>query len=362
MARAKRKSGHTLEAMARFTIPADYLVRLLTDLLNTPSPTGDTEWAISFVQQELESLGINSFRTNKGALVAALEGLKDDRPRAITAHVDTLGAMVAKIKPNGRLRLAKLNGVAWPTVESEGVTIQTRSGRQVRGSIVLANGAVHVNKEVGTAKRDEDSLEVRIDERTSSVEETRVLGIEVGDFIFFDPRVEVSQSGFVRSRFLDDKACVACLITALKVIRDAGVSPAQRTHALISNFEEVGHGGMDSLPEDICEYVVADMACIGEGLQGDEFHCSICIKDSSGPYSRRLTEKLRTVAEHAGVDLKTDVYPFYGSDGSAYWRSGGRAEVALIGPGIDTSHGYERTHTDALVDTALLLAEYMIEE
>ncbi|HRJ26044.1 MAG TPA: M42 family metallopeptidase [Fimbriimonadaceae bacterium] len=346
--------------MARFAISPEYIERFLVDLLNSPSPTGDTEWAISFVEQELQSFGLQTHRTLKGALVAQIPGIQNDAPRAITAHVDTLGAVVAEIKGNGRLRLSALNGVNWPSVESEGVWIPTRSGSQIRGSIVLTNGAVHVNKEATSAPRNADTLEVRLDERTETAEQTRMLGIEVGDFVYFDPRVEVT-SGFIRSRFLDDKACVACVVAALKAITEAGVSPAQDTTILISNYEEVGHGGTDGLPENITELVVADMACIGHGLRGDEFHCSICIKDSSGPYSRRLTEKLRTVAEQQGIDLKPDIYPYYGSDGSAYWRAGGRAEVALIGPGVDTSHGYERTHIDALVDTTVLMAEYLFE-
>ena len=272
------------------------------------------------------------------------------------------GAIVAAIKPSGRLKLSALNGVMWPTVESESVSIQTRSGRQVRGSIVLANGAAHVNKEASTSARNSDTLEVRVDERTHSADGTRLLGIEVGDFVYFDPRVECSQSGFVRSRFLDDKACVACVLAALKALRDTGVEPGQRTTLHISNFEEVGHGGSDGIPDDIAELVVLDMAALGGDLVGDEYHCSICVKDSSGPYSKALTDKLRTIAEHAGIDLKADVYPYYGSDGGAYWRAGGRAQVALIGPGVDTSHGYERTHVDALHDTALLAAEYLASD
>jgi putative aminopeptidase FrvX len=247
-------------------------------------------------------------------------------------------------------------------VESEGVNIATRSGRLIRGSIVLKNGASHVNKEATTAVRTADNLEVRLDERTSTAEETRLLGIEVGDFVYVDPRCEESEAGFIRSRFIDDKACVAAALAAIKAVIDSGTTPAQTTTLLISNYEEVGHGGMDSLPADLHELVVLDMACIGDGLQGDEFHCSICVKDSSGPYSKRLTDKLRSIAERRGIDLKADIYPYYGSDGSAYWRSGGTAEVALIGPGVDTSHGYERTHRDALIDTAALVAEYLVEE
>ncbi|MBC8066083.1 MAG: M42 family metallopeptidase [Chlorobia bacterium] len=307
-------------------------------------------------------MGVRTERTTKGALLAHLDGMKDDKPRGLTAHVDTLGAIVAEVKSNGRLRLSALNGLMWPTVESEGVWVATRSGRQVRGSIVMVNGAAHVNKEANTAARNADNLEVRLDERTGGSEETRLLGIEVGDFVYFDPRVEVSASGFVRSRFIDDKACVVCALAAIKALKDSGTTAAQRTTLLISNFEEVGHGGMDGLPADLQELVVMDMACIGHGLRGDEFHCSLCVKDSSGPYSKRLSDRLRDIADRRGIDLKTDVYPYYGSDGSAFWRSGGRAEVALIGPGVDTSHGYERTHLDALVDTAALVAEYLVED
>lgn len=348
--------------MALFEISTEYLTRTLVDLLNTPSPTGDTEYAISLVEGELMSMGISTERTKKGALLAYVEGLRSDAPRALTAHVDTLGAMVKEIKPNGRLKLTALGGLLWPSVESEGLSIATRSGRQVRGSLVLRNGAAHVNANARTEVRNEDTLEVRLDERTNRAEETRLLGVEVGDFVYFDPRVEISPAGFVRSRFLDDKASVACCLAALKSIVDAGVTPAQRTTVLISNYEEVGHGGRDGLPEDLSELVVVDMACIGDGLQGDEFHCSICVKDSGGPYSKNLSDKLRNLADRRGIDLRPDVYPFYSSDGTVYWRTGGQAEVALIGPGVDTSHGYERTHTDALVDTAQLIAEYLLEE
>jgi len=295
-------------------------------------------------------------------LIAYDDGLRDDKPRALTAHVDTLGAMVSEIKDNGRLRLTALNGVMWPSVESEGVTVSTRRGTQVRGSIVFTNGSVHVNKEARTKERNADTLEVRLDERTGSADETRLLGIDVGDFVAFDPRFETGPAGFVRSRFLDDKACVACVVAAFKALRDAGVSPAQRTHVLFSNYEEVGHGGMDGIPDDIVDLLVIDMACVGEGQNGDEFHCSVCLKDSGGPYSRDLTERIRGLADRNGIELRPDVYPHYGSDGTAYWQSGGRAQVALIGPGVDTSHGYERTHVDALRDTAALIAEFLIED
>lgn len=348
--------------MSRFEIDKPYLGRVLVDLLNTPSPTGFTDWAIGFVQQELEALGVETQQTTKGALFATLPGLRDDAPRALSAHVDTLGAMVKEIKANGRLKLTALNGVMWPTVESEGVWVETRSGRSIRGSIVLENGATHVNREARSVARTADNLEVRLDERTTRAEETRLLGIEVGDFVHFDPRVESSESGFIRSRFLDDKACVAAVLAAIKAMRDVGVTPAQRLTIQFSNYEEVGHGGFDGMPNDLAELVVLDMAAIGTGQQSDEYHCTICLKDSSGPYSKPLSDKLIGIADRVGIDLKADIYPYYSSDGSVYWRTGGAAQVALIGPGVDTSHGYERTHMEALHDTALLVAEYAVAD
>jgi len=348
--------------MARFAIDHQYLMKTLVDLLNTPSPTGDTEYATSLVEGELQSLGIEYRKTRKGAIVAEMEGLSDTKSRGLTAHLDTLGAIVCQIKPSGRLRLRHLNGLNWPTVESEGVNISTRSGRQVRGSVVFSDGAAHVNPESKLGKRDGDSLEVRVDERTMSAEETKLLGIEVGDFVSFDPRVEQSESGFIRSRFLDDKACVACGLAAMDALVKGGLKPTYKTCFLFSNHEEVGHGGIDGLPADLDELVVLDMGCIGTGLQGDEFHCSICLADSSGPYNKSLTTYLRDLADSRGIDLKSDIYPFYASDGSAYSQGGGAAQVALIGPGIDTSHGYERTHSDALLDTAQIVAEYLVSD
>lgn len=348
--------------LARFEVDSSYLTRVLNDLLNTPSPTGDTDYIVSFIEGEIGALGYTTTKTRKGNLVTTVDGLSESQPRAVTSHIDSLGAVVSEIKSSGRLKMHALNGVVWPTLESEGVNISTRNGRLFRGSIVLENGAAHVNRQARTQERNAETLEVRLDERTTSAEETRLLGIEVGDYVYFDPRVEIASSGFVRSRFLDDKAAVASVITALKALKDTGVSPAQRTSIVFSAFEEVGHGGIDGVPQDVNELVVVDMACIGTGLTGDEYHCTVCIADSGGPYSKALTEKIRSIGAQRGIDLRVDIYPFYSSDGTAYWRAGGEAQVALIGPGVDTSHGYERTHIDALVDTSLLLAEYLVED
>jgi len=275
-------------------------------------------------------------------------------------HVDTRGGMVKEVKGNGRLQLTKIGGFAWNTVEGEGCTVFTRAGQQIRGSFLLTKSSSHVfGNEVNEMKRDDGALEVRLDARTTSTAETRALGIEVGDFVAFDPRVEINE-GFVRSRHLDNKAGAAALVAAINALVAAGQSPARTTHFFFSNYEEVGHGASAGIPAQVEELLVVDMAAIGEGQCSDEFHPSLCVKDSGGPYDRGLSLRLRALAEGHDIPYKVDIYPHYGSDGKAWWVAGADAAVALIGPGVDASHNYERTHTDALVGTARWVAAYLL--
>jgi len=342
-------------------IDTDYLLQFLTTLLNTPSPTGFAHQAIARVEQALSGFpGLQVTQTRKGALVATWAGKASGSPRALTAHVDTLGAMVKEIKSSGRLKLTKIGGFAWNTVEGEGCTVFTRTGESVRGSLLLTKASGHVHGgQVNETKRDDDTMEVRLDARTASADETRALGVEVGDFVAFDPRLEVTD-GFVRSRHLDDKACVACLLAAVKALYDANLQPAQTTILHISNYEEVGHGAASGFPPDLAELVTVDMAAVGEGQTSDEFHASLCVKDSGGPYHHGLSQKLRSLAEEHAIPYKVDIYPYYGSDGEAYWRAGGDVAVALIGPGVDASHSYERTHLEALVATTQWVVAYLL--
>lgn len=342
-------------------INSERLMGFLTGLLNTPSPTGDGGRAIEYVQRAFAHLPFEMHTTPKGVLVGTWPGESQDTPRAVTAHVDTLGAMVRQIKDNGRLRLTQIGSWVWPSVEGEGVTILASNGGQYRGSILptVASGHAHDPKERQTT-RDDENMEVRIDALTTSAEETRALGIQVGDFISIDPRVEVSETGFIRSRHLDDKAGVASLYAALDAMAEAGLSPKQRTTIHISNYEEVGHGAAAGLPEDLVELLVVDMAVVAPGQQTDEFSVGICAKDSRGPYHVDMRRRLEALAKRAGVRFQPDVYPYYGSDGEAYWRAGGDVRVALIGPGVDASHHYERTHLEALEHTARLIVEYLL--
>ena len=346
--------------MALQTIDTETLLNFLTGLLNTPSPTGFAEPAIAFTEQAFAAFPeLELKRTRKGALVATWHGEKSTAPRALTAHADSLGAMVKEIKPTGRLRMTKIGGYAWNTVEGEGCMVFTSRGDPVRGSILfeMASGHIHGAK-VNETRREDDNMEVRLDAPTTSQEETEALGIRVGDFIAFEPRVEFIH-GFVRSRHLDDKAGVACLVSTVKTLHDAGIKPTQRTYLHISNYEEVGHGAAAGIPAEVTELISVDMAAVGDGQTSDEFHSTLCVKDSGGPYHHDLSQKLRRIADEHGIPYKVDIYPHYGSDGEAYWRAGGDVALALIGPGVDASHNYERTHLDALVATTQWLVAYL---
>ena len=342
-----------------------YLTDILVQLLNTPSPTGDTARGTAFCREILCTFDDLQVRdTHKGALVATWSGQRGDAPRGVTVHIDTLGAMVKEILPSGRLRLSQLGSYDWTAIENEGVTIQTHSGPAYRGTVLFANPSYHVhnhNDRIDDKTRDAHNLEVRIDARTASALETRDLGIEIGDFVYLDPRVELS-NGFIRSRHLDDKACIACLFTAIKAMQDAGQIPAQRITFHIANYEEVCHGGSSGFPEDLVEVLAVDVAPLGAGQNSDEYSCSLGMLDADGPYDSTMNRKMRRLAAQRDIPLRPDIYPQYASDAKALWKAGADVRVAVIGPGVDNTHGYERTHFDALIATTQLIVAYLLDE
>jgi len=343
-------------------INQEYFTDFLVKLLNIASPTGFAEPAIAFVEKELSQFKqLELSRTRKGALVAKWKVESDLPPVALTAHVDTLGAVVKEIKSNGRLRLSRIGGLQWPSVETEGVWIFTSKGEKIRGSVLIDTASGHVHGAEGTKTlRDDEHMEVRLDVRTTSEKETRALGINIGDCVAFDPRVEVTND-FIRSRFLDDKACVANLLAAIKSLTEAGLSPTRTVYFHISNYEEVGHGAAAGIPAEVEEVICVDMAVVGKGQESDEFSVTLCTKDGGGPYHFGLNNKLRALAEKHNIPYKTDVYVFYGSDGEAFWRAGGDVALALIGPGIDASHNYERAHMDGLNATTNWIMAYLLD-
>lgn len=345
-------------------VDQSYFLNILNNLLNIPSPTGFTQKAIDYTEEVFKELAgsmeLSTRRTRKGALVVKLAGEENDSPRALTAHVDTLGAMVKEVKSNGRLRLTKIGSFAWNTVEGEGCMVFMRNSDSLRGSILLTKSSGHVHGiQVNEIKREDETMELRLDLRTSSAEDTEKLGVEVGNFVAFDPRVEIN-NGFIRSRHLDDKACVACLIAAAHALKQANLKPKQSTFLHISNYEEVGHGAAAGIPAEVAELVAVDMAAVGEGQSSDEFHATLCVKDSGGPYHHGLSQRLLDIAKAQEIPHKVDIYPYYGSDGEAFWRAGGDVAVALIGPGVDASHNYERTHLEALEATTKWVLAYLL--
>lgn len=336
----------------------DRISETLENLVHIPSPSGYTKQAIDFCKSVADSLGYNSKVTNKGSLLITVPGKDTARHRLLTAHVDTLGAMVRGIKTDGTLSLAMIGGFRWNSVEGEYCTIHSKDNA-FTGTILMHQTSVHVYKDAGEAKRDEKNIEVRIDEQTTSREETEALGIRVGDFVSFDPRFVRTDSGFIKSRHLDDKASVAILLELLRGLKEDNQQLPYTTHMLISNNEEIGYGGNSSIPSEVVEYIAVDMGAIGDGQATTEYDVSICVKDSSGPYHYALREQLAELAQSNDLPYKLDIYPYYGSDASAAIRAGYDIRHGLIGPGIAASHAFERTHESALTATYALLDSYL---
>lgn len=337
-------------------------LELIQKLVSIPSPSGNTEQVIRFVEDYFKNLHIHTFRNRKGGLIATIKGNDDTKHRMLTAHVDTLGAMVKEIKSNGRLRLDLIGGFAWNSIEGEYCEIETAGGKKYTGTILMHQQSVHVYKDAKTAERNQQNIEVRIDEKATNAEEVRALGIEVGDFVSFDPRVQITDSGYIKSRHLDDKASVGILMNLIKYITENTIELPYTTHFLISNNEEIGYGGNSNITPETVEYLAVDMGAMGDGQSTDEYTVSICVKDASGPYHYKLRKRLVELAKQNQVEYKLDIYPYYGSDASAAIRSGHDIVHGLIGPGIDSSHAFERTHIASVQNTEKLLYHYLLSE
>ncbi|MCB5239950.1 M42 family metallopeptidase [Niallia circulans] len=337
-------------------------IALLEQLLNVTSPSGNTESIIQLLEKYLQEANISTYRNNKGGLIATIPGKTTDKQRILTAHVDTLGAMVKEVKSNGRLRLDLIGGFTYNSIEGENCIIETTSGKTYTGTILLHQTSVHVYKDARTAERNQANMEVRIDEIVKTKEDVKNLGISVGDFVSFYPRVEITPSGFIKSRHLDDKASAAILLLLMKTIKESNVELPYTTNFLFSNNEEIGYGGNSNIPVETVEYLAVDMGAMGDGQSTDEYTVSICVKDSSGPYHYALRKHLVQLADKHEVPYQLDIYPYYGSDASAAIRSGHDIKHALIGPGIDSSHAYERTHFTSIEATGKLIYHYLLSQ
>lgn len=337
----------------------EYILDRTVALLGIDSPTGYTGQAVEYLCEEYRKLGFEPQRTIKGGILVDLGGEDAQDALLLEAHTDTLGAMVAEIKGNGRLRLTSLGGLNPNNTEAENCHVITRCGKIYEGTFQIENASVHVNDDYDEAKRRFGAMEVVLDEEVSTKEETQALGIMVGDIVAFETRTRITESGYIKSRFLDDKLSVGILLGYARWLKEQGITPKRRVYQHITVYEEVGHGACGTVPAGVTEILSVDMGCVGNGLNCTEHQVSICAKDSRGPYNYDVVGKLIEAARDAGVDFAVDVYPHYGSDADAALTAGYDVKHGLIGPGVYASHGYERSHKDGVRNTYELLKAYI---
>lgn len=336
----------------------EYMLAQLSQLMAIDSPTGFTKAAADYVFEEYTRLGFAPIRTQKGGILVQLCGNQGQQNALMMqAHLDTLGGMVCAITETGRLKLSPLGGMNANNAEAETLRIHTRTGKVLSGTCQLENASLHVNPDYNTTARSWDTVEAVIDEPVHTKADTLALGVAVGDVVAFEPRLAVTESGFIKSRFLDDKLCVAIL---LGYARQLAAQPASRAvYHHITVYEEVGHGGAASVPDGVSEILCVDMGCVGKGLTCTEQQVSICAKDKCGPYNYEMTTALINAAKAADLPFAVDVYPFYGSDVEATLSAGHDIRHALIGPGVYASHGYERSHIEGMMATFRLICAFV---
>lgn len=339
----------------------EHFDRYASALFGTDSPSGYSREITPLLCSFLEELGCPYRVHNKGTVEVILPGKDESRTVASSAHVDTLGLMVRSVNASGTLAVTRVGGPLMPTLDGEYCTVLTREGKRYTGTILSQSPAAHVYPDAATLARDESHMEVRLDEKVTSVDEVRALGIENGDYIFIDPKFTVTPSGFLKSRFIDDKASAVILLMLLRWCKEHGVPFLHPTRIYFAVYEEVGHGA-SALAEDVDEFVTVDMGCVGLDLAGSEYAVSICAKDSGGPYDYELTGRLIELARAGNIPHTVDIFPFYGSDVGAALHAGRDVKGALIGTGVCASHGMERTHLEGIEATLKLLYLYLCGE
>ena len=318
---------------------ATYAAEQAAKLLEVDSPTGFTDRAADWVLQAFRDLGFSARMTGKGGVLIDLGGRNADDALLLEAHADTLGAMVAEVKSTGRLRITPLGGLNANNAETENVRVYTRDGKVLEGTCQLCNASIHVNGEYASTNRTFDTVEVVLDDQADSAEEAAALGVQVGDVVCLEPRTRITRTGYIKSRFLDDKLSVGILLGLAKYLADGGVTPERRVYIHVTVYEEVGHGGSASVPEGVTEVISVDMGCVGDSYQ--------------------VVGKLIEAAKAEGADYAVDVYPRYGSDVEATLSAGYDVRHGLIGPGVYASHGYERSHVDGVYNTLKVLKGYL---
>ena len=336
---------------------AVYAAQKALELLAIDSPSGFTKKASEWVKREFEALGCEVTLTNKGACLITVGGENDGL--LLEAHTDTLGAMVAEVKGNGRLRVTNIGGLKACNTETEIVRVYARNGKVYEGTLQLINASAHVNGALDSTQRSWDTVEVVLDEDVKTAADVYALGIDTGDFVCPDPRSKITETGYIKSRYLDDKLSVGIILGLVKFLRDNKIALSRRVYALVTVYEEVGHGGAASIPKDTTEAISVDMGCVGTGLKCTERDVSICAKDSGGPYDYSVTDRLVKAAQKEGASYAIDIYPSYGSDVEVTLRAGNDVRHGCMGAGVYASHGYERSHMDGVLNTLKTLKGYL---
>lgn len=337
-----------------------YAVEQIQALCRIPSPTGYTRGVTDYLLKTLTEMGYAPERTVKGTVVCCLGG--EGAPLMLAAHVDTLGAVVRSIKAGGTLRYSQVGGYSTPTVENENCLIHTRDGRVYSGTVQSVHASRHVWGDTGKEPHTTDTTEIVIDEIVRDAAGVKALGIRAGDFISWDPRTQVTASGYIKSRHLDDKASSGVLLALSKAVKERSVVLSRKVSVMFTVYEEEGHGASSLGGQDVLDFLAVDMGCVGDDLNCSETQVSICLKDSASPYNYDLTSQLIQIAQETGVDYAVDVYPLYSSDTATALRAGLEARHALIGPGVFASHGYERTHVKGVEATLRLLMAFVAAE
>ena len=336
----------------------EFIISSLKEIMAVDSPTGFSGAVNRKLEEMLKEMGYRAQVTNKRLVKVSVAGRSHDKKIAVSAHVDTLGAMVRSVSADGKIRFTRLGGPILPTFDGEYCRVYAEGGKIYTGTFLCDSCSCHVYKDAGTLERNENTMYVRLDEEVSSAEEISALGIRTGSVIALDPKTTVTESGFIKSRFLDDKAGSVCLLTALQAMKKESVTPEYDTDFYFTNYEEVGHGAA-TVGGDADELLAVDMGCVGADLACKETQVSVCVKDGHGPYDYEMVERLLSLAKANGIDFAADVYPYYSSDVGAAWDAGADVKGGLIGPGVHASHGMERTHLKGVCATISLLCAYL---
>lgn len=342
------------------TVEKQHLFDTIKEILAYDSPSGYCHEVMKLIATKAKASGYVFEGTQKGCGIITIPGKSDEKVIGLSAHVDTLGAMVRSISGSGTLKITLVGGPTVPTLDGEYCRVATRGGRIYTGTFLSTSPSAHVYEDASSKARDAKNMEIRLDEVVKTKEDVEALGINNGDYIFIEPKVTVTPSGFLKSRFIDDKASVGVLMVLMEYLSENNIIPTHTLKLFISTYEEVGHGS-SYIPSDITEMIAVDMGCIGEYLSCTEQQVSICAKDSAGPYDYEMTSKLIELAKKNELNYAVDIYPMYGSDVVAALRGGHDIRGALIGPGVHASHGMERTHYDGLENTLKLLYAYITE-